>query len=306
MTKGKNKLLKAIAGGPNQQLKIGGIRIPCYVLEDERRVLSQRGMLGALGIISGGTKGNNGDTRTPRFFTGKGIKPFIPESLAKTLDSPIQFQTPHGGPFAYGYPATILVNLCCAILDAKKAGELPKHQKHIAKRCDVLLRGLAHVSIIALVDEATGYQKIRNDRALQQILDKYLEDHARKWAKTFPDLFWDKLTRVKGFKSYEEIKHQRFIGHWVNEIVYDRLAPGVKEKLQELNPVTTKGGYRKYKHHSYLTESHGIPELHDHLILVMGLMDISPDDWDQFLRLLNRARPKPNHTIPLGLPEPVE
>ena len=45
-----NKFLKAIFGFPETPLKIGALEIPCYVLEDERRVLSGRGMQDALAL----------------------------------------------------------------------------------------------------------------------------------------------------------------------------------------------------------------------------------------------------------------
>ena len=41
--------LKVIAGTPDAPLRIGDIEIPCYVLEDEMRVLSQRGFLSGIG-----------------------------------------------------------------------------------------------------------------------------------------------------------------------------------------------------------------------------------------------------------------
>ena len=44
-----NKPLKVIAGAPDRPLVIGDIEIPCYVLEDKTRVLSQRGFLKAIG-----------------------------------------------------------------------------------------------------------------------------------------------------------------------------------------------------------------------------------------------------------------
>jgi hypothetical protein len=74
--------------------------------------------------------------------------------------TPIRFQTPEGG-FAYGYPATVLADICEAVLAARADGELHHNQQHIASQCEILLRGFARVGIIALVDEATGYQKVR-------------------------------------------------------------------------------------------------------------------------------------------------
>jgi len=147
------------------------------------------------------------------------------------------FQPPDGGRSAYGYRATLLPQVCEVYLRARDAGVLLPSQRHIAERAEILIRGLATVGIIALVDEATGYERIKEDYALQKILDKFLTNEARKWSKTFPDEFWKKLIRTKGYPSYMALKRPAFVGHWINDIVYSRLAPGVVSKLKEINPL---------------------------------------------------------------------
>jgi hypothetical protein len=47
------------------------------------------------------------------------------------------------------------------------------------------MRGFARVCIVALVDEVTGYQYFR----ARQFISKKL----RKWAKTFPDEFYERM-----------------------------------------------------------------------------------------------------------------
>jgi len=56
-----------------------------------------------------------------------------------------------------------------------------------------------------------------------------------------------------------------------------------------LNPKNTKGR-RANKHHQYLTEDHGVPELKEHLTKVMTLMDAAPNK-ENFERMLERALP---------------
>jgi len=175
-------------------------------------------------------------------------------------------------------------------------------QRHIAERAEILIRGLATVGIIALVDEATGYEEIRENSALQKILDKFLTSEARKWSKTFPDKFWKKLIKIKGYPNYMALKRPSFVGHWINDIVYSRLAPGVVEKLKEINPRTTKG-YRKSRHHQHLTADHGVPELRDHLTKVMVLMDAAANSRE-FTRLLNTSLPRFGDTLELPLDQP--
>ncbi|HEY6335375.1 MAG TPA: hypothetical protein VI113_05760 [Alphaproteobacteria bacterium] len=45
------------------------------------------------------------------------------------------------------------------------AGVLAVNQKHIAAKAKMLMRDLARVGIIAMVDEATGYQEVRDKHA---------------------------------------------------------------------------------------------------------------------------------------------
>jgi hypothetical protein len=44
----------------------------------------------------------------------------------------------------------------------------------------------ARVGIIALVDEATGYQEVRDHEALQEILKRYISEELLVWVRTFP------------------------------------------------------------------------------------------------------------------------
>jgi len=55
--------------------------------------------------------------------------------------------------------------------------------------CDVLMRGLAHVGIVALVDEATGYQYDRASKLLKRFLSSSFSKELLRWAKTFPMSF---------------------------------------------------------------------------------------------------------------------
>jgi hypothetical protein len=72
--------------------------------------------------------------------------------LTARIRKPIKFVPPGGGPVAHGYEATILADICDAVL----SNVLQRQQEHIADQCEILLRGFARIGIIALVDEATG------------------------------------------------------------------------------------------------------------------------------------------------------
>lgn len=286
MTEG---VAQAIYGSPDNPLRIGDLEIPCYVLEGDRRVLVQRGIVAALGMARGSSANTGGD-RLAKFTAGKALGPYVSADLLQVTANPIKFRTPNGND-AYGYEATILADICEAVLQARAEGRLQKQQEHIAKQCEILVRGFARVGIIALVDEATGFQNVRARRALDKILEKFISDELAKWAKMFPDEFYQQLARLRGL-HYSEIATKRpaYIGRLTNDIVYDRLAPGVLKELREKTPKDDKGR-RKYRYHQWLTEDIGNPRLREHLWAVIGLMRAS-SNWRNFYSLLNRAFPK--------------
>lgn len=99
-----------------------------------------------------------------------------------------------GNSIYYGYKADLLPKVYSVFLDANDndADELHKTQLGIYERCKILIRGFAIVGITALVDEATNYQEVRDRRALQEILDKFLLKEHAKWARRFPTEFTKK------------------------------------------------------------------------------------------------------------------
>lgn len=283
-------ILKATHDSGDHPLVIGDKEISCYVLEDGRRVLSLGGMVRSLDMSIGSASKRQGD-RLVNFATGRAIKPFVSEDLLNRMKEPVRFRAPSGGTVATGYEATILPDLCDAVLEARKAGALRRDQMHIASACELLVRALARVGIIALVDEATGYQEVRDRRALEEILNKYISEELRKWTKTFPDEYFHQIFRLKNWRTPTAPgARPGVIGNYTNDIVYARLAPGVLDELQKLNPSDGKGR-RKHKNFQFLTPDHGHPKLKDHLSDVVLLMTASTN-WTEFKRLLDRVKPR--------------
>jgi len=144
------KILKATHGSEDHPLRIGEVEIPCYVLEDGTRVLTQGGFTGALGMARGGSM-IAGMNRLELFVSRKAINPFISNQIAERIGNPIQFMTP-AGVRAHGFDANLLAELCEAVLKAREAGVLQQQQMGIAAKCEILVRGFARVGSVALVD----------------------------------------------------------------------------------------------------------------------------------------------------------
>lgn len=293
------KYLRATHGSPDKPLKIGDIEIPCYVLEDGTRVLSGRGMQTAL------TLGQRHGALLKGFLGKTNIKPYINDKLAMALSSPVRFIRPgRGGKLAVGYEATVLVDICEVLLSAREENVLTPKQLMIASQCEILTRAFAKVGIIALVDEVTGYQYVRDRLALQAILDKYLTHEKAKWAKTFPDEFYQYMFKLRGWNFNPlSVKRPSVIGHITNDIVYSRITPGLLPKLKELNP-KTESGLRKDKHHQFFTRDYGFPELKQHILNLIFIMK-GADSWGTFYRILNKAAPKFGSTLELDFKESI-
>jgi len=295
---GEALIKRAIYGSPDRPLVIGDLEIPCYVLEDEKRVLVQSRMISALGMSRGSSAGRGGD-RLAKFVAGKRLSSFISPKLLDVTKNPIKFKAPTGN-IAYGYEATILADICEAVLSARKAGVIGKQQEHIADRCEILMMGFARVGIIALVDEATGYQEVRARDALEEILRNFISAELLKWVKTFPDEFYRQMFRLRNWQYYQfSVKRPSVAGRITNDIIYERLAPGVLDELKRITPKDVKGR-RKHRYHQRLTADIGHPALREHLASVLTLMKASTS-WRRFYAMLNRALPKWGSTLPMGL-----
>ena len=301
MNKSNDQVLTIIAGTPDKALRISGldIDINCYVLSDETRVLSQTGFANALNVSRRGMHKIEATRGIPRFLSSRSFLPLISKDLINALNSPIVFQNPVGGRSIHGYPATILPEICELVMMAKHTGRLTLSQENLAHRCEVLLMGLARVGILGLVDEVTGYQSLRVHNSLRKIIEKFVAEELQPWTKTFPEEFYREIFRLRGWPWAPKMKNPSVIGHYTNDIVYARLAPGVLNELKTLNPTNTSGN-RLNKHHQWLNPEIGHPKLKEHLHAVIAIMKLS-HDWAQFQTMLANAFPKFNDQYSFNL-----
>lgn len=285
----KRRLVKATHGSTEHPLVIGDVQIPCFVLEDGRRVLTQGGFTDALGMARGGSM-IAGMNRLELFVSRKSINPHINNEIAERFATPIEFVTPDGFR-ALGFEAELLHDLCEAVLSARLKGDLQKQQQGIAQKCEILVRGFARVGIIALVDEATGYQRDREKTALADILEKFIAKELSAWVPTFSADFYEQMFRLRGLEfSSGNVRRPQYFGVLTNDIVYKRIAPGILEELKRVTPRTDQGRPTA-KYFQSLTSNLGYPKLKEHLGAVTALMKISRD-WPQFINTLNEHYPR--------------
>ncbi len=281
-------------------IRIGDLEIPCYVTEKGERVLSGRGMQEALRLVDEElpASGQKPGSRMDRFLGTKSLRPLIYRDRSSDHFAPVKFK--FESKVINGYRAEILPDICDAMLEARDRNMLDTPRKQvIAKQCDILMRGFARVGIIALVDEATGFQKDRAKDALAQILEKFVAKELQPWVKTFPADYYEQLFRLYGYPFPPEGKPQwrpQFFGKITNEVVYNRLAP---ELLPELKKAASKAE-KKAHLHRWLTQELGHPKLREHLASLITLQKLSKDP-KEWRALVDRIHPRYGKTLPLPL-----
>lgn len=280
-------------------IRIGESAIDCAVLEDETRVLSQSTIMNALGRAPSMGRRSSTENRAP-FLSAANLRPFVSTELAE-IESPIRYRLLRNGAVQNGYKAEILPMICETYLDARDAGVLLSNQQNAVRAAEVIIRGLARVGIIALVDEATGYEEVRARAELQLILEKYVTAEFRKWLKTFPDEFFEQIYRLQGWEYRPgNSKRTPYVGKLINRYVYEQLPENVLEELQILNPRDGKGRRRR-KHFQHLTADTGSPHLDKQISTVTTLMRVATTK-QEFEDLFERAFPPPEPRLPLILP----
>lgn len=95
-----------------------------------------------------------------RFLSQKSLQPFIDKGKRVDHFVPIICYDQNKIKI-HGYEATLLADICNVYLEARRNIRLSIRQAMITSQCEMLLSSFAKVGIIALIDEATGYQQER-------------------------------------------------------------------------------------------------------------------------------------------------
>ncbi|NBD11837.1 P63C domain-containing protein [Corallococcus silvisoli] len=279
-------------------LNIGGVELPCYVLNNGVRALSQAGVLNALGMSFGGGP-SSGPDRLARFVASERLKPYVSDGLTDRSTSPLLFHPKGGGPVVRGYEATVLADLCDAIMRADIEGVLQKQQAHIAMQARVVALGFMKVGIVAVVDEATGYQQQRAPDALQALLGRLLRETPGPRVKRFTTAFYNELYRLTGLPKRGG-NHPRYFAALTRDLIYRRMgAPGLVPALEERNPSDANGN-RQARHHQFLSDDFGVEVLIGHLHALLALMKLAKS-LKQLRHLANQALPRLGDTLSLPL-----
>lgn len=279
-------------------LKVGDREIACFVLEDGRRVISGRGMTAAIGMKGRGQGiARIGDLKALKFNKNN--------NLALAIEKPILFVggSPKVGVPSDGFEATVLQELCEALLAARDAGlATTAHERRYVQFADLLTRAFARTGIIALVDEATGYQAVRPKDALQQYLELLIRKELAVWAKKFPDEFYENIYKLRGW-TWPGMSKNRYsiVAHYTRDLIYERMAPGLLKELEQKSPKDDKG-HRKNKLQQWLTGDVGDPMLASHLQSILTLQRLALANgwgWTKFMHMVDQVMKKKGQSFDL-------
>lgn len=232
--------------------------VSCYVLDDGRRIISRTA---ATHVLTDGKGGGNLES----YLSVEGVKEHIPADLPGKL---VEFAIPEvTNKKVQGMSAETFIEICKAYVSGMSAGTLKtERQQQIAIKSAMFLSACAGVGLIALIDEATGYQYERAQDALQVKMKLFLEDEMRKWEKTFPDKLWEEFGRLTNWKGPLRSR-PKYWGKLVMELVYGYLDPDVSAWLKKNAPKPTGG----QNYHQWLSSQYGLKKLVEHLWMLIGV-----------------------------------
>lgn len=285
-------------------LDLGGIKIPCYVTTDGQRLISGRAMQEALRLVDETPTGREKPgSRLTRLLNNKTLKPLIYKGKSVDHFSPVKMRWQ--GKIINGHNAEMLADICEGILEARLTGKLKTaRQEIVAAQCQILHSAFSRVGIAALIDEATGYQKIRPADSLRAYLAQILKDELAAWYQKFPDEFYENIYKLKGWPwSGMEKNRYSVVGTYTKQF-YRRLAFGLNEEFDRRNPKDAKGN-RKHKNHEHLNDA-GEKLFSQQMFTVIQLQRACirkpiKNKWGAFLELMDEVLPEKENTLSLGL-----
>jgi hypothetical protein len=258
-----------------------GIDVDCYVLDDEKKtaVISQTGMGQAIGLSSRGNA-------FPRFLSSKAMAGFIGAQLSEKISQPLRFQWGSGGAQTqvHGFDATLLIDVCKAIVAAESEGRLNRQQTHVAKQAHTILGASAKAGIQGLVYALAGYDATKEE--VIAAFKFYVQEEARDYEKEFPPQLYEEWYRLYNLPKPERNRPWKFMHLTVGQ-VYKPLAHS-NGKILELTKAQRDSSQARWKRlHQFLSEI-GVKALRTHLGQLLGIARVSKtkDQYERFVQQL--------------------
>lgn len=149
------------------ELEIGTEKLPVFVLDNGERVISRMGATEYLtGIEKQGT--------LERYIGVQNLKEYLPQDFTEQLVAFTLKDVTGTVKEVRGLTADSFLDICHAYVRANADGVLTDSQARLAKQAAVFLSAVSRIGLLALIDEATGYQYQRAEDALQTLAAEVL------------------------------------------------------------------------------------------------------------------------------------
>jgi hypothetical protein len=244
-----------------------GLEMSCYVLSTGQRVIGRTSTTEMLTGVKGG-----GDLE--KYLGVNSLKEFI--DVAEVIDSMVEFTIPEieasTGRKVKGLTAESVIEVCQGFVRALQESQhsskvkLTQRQRDMAIQASMFLSACAKTGLVALIDEATGYQYERAEDALRMKIKLFLEEEMRAWEKTFPDELWKEFGRLTKWQGSINSR-PKYWGKLVMELVYTYLDPDVADWLKQNKPKPRSGK----NYHQWMSSQYGLKRLTEHIWMVIGM-----------------------------------
>lgn len=220
------------------------------MLNDSKKtaVMSQRGMAAALGLSS------SSGTALKSLVQSKAISgTSVGAEIAEKFDNPLIFKdSTVGGKLGqprpvHGHDVTLLIDICNAVAEARRAGTLAPSQARLADQAAVLLSASAKSGIQNLVYRLAGYDATKEE--VISAFKAFVQAEAKKYESEFPVELYLEWARLYGHRPQRSWKDM----HLTINHVYYPLAKSDGKLLGLLRDAKNSSGDRNAKLFQFLS-----------------------------------------------------
>jgi P63C domain len=247
-----------------------GIDAECYVLNDEQKtaVVTQSGMGEILGLGTGGS-------RLPRFVFNQTMSEYIGPDLREKIEKPFIFQILNvgqptaGSVRAHGYDASVLIDICQAILKAKADGKVINPA--VVAQAGIIVGASAKAGIQGLVYALAGFDRSRDE--VVAAFKLFVAEEAREYEREFPPQLYDQWYRLYQLSKPERGRPWKAKSLTIDHVYYP-LARSSGRVLELVRALKANGADRNKKLHQFLSDL-GVKALRTQVGQLLGIAGIA-------------------------------
>ncbi len=198
----------------------------------------------------------------------------------------------------HGFDATLLIDLCKAIIAIEAEGKLYKRHRRIAAQAHIILGASAKAGIKQLVYALAGYNPTAEE--VIAAFKLYVQEEARKYEQEFPNELYLQWHRLYDIPVPVRGKPWHF-KHLTIKHIYFPLAKSSGRVLELLRALKSKEGDRQKKLFQFLNEL-GARMLRIHIGRVLEMAESSDDRIGYERKIVERFGGQ--HELDLIVPTP--